>query len=62
VDPTGAGDAFCGALAVAMADGRDWESALRFGAAAGSLSVRREGAIASLADRAAVEALASRST
>jgi len=57
VDPTGAGDAFCGALAVAIAEGRPWEEALRFGSAAGSLCVQREGALPSLPDRTAVEAV-----
>jgi ribokinase len=44
VDPTGAGDAFCAALAVALAEGSDLVAAARFGAAAGACAVRRLGA------------------
>jgi ribokinase len=55
-DPTGAGDAFCGALGAALAEGRSWPDALRLGSAAGSLSVRREGAISSLPSRSEVDA------
>ena len=57
VDPTGAGDAFCGALALAIAEGQPWADALRFASAAGSLCVRREGAMGALATRAEIEAL-----
>ncbi len=39
VDTTAAGDAFHGALAVALAEGRDLAAAVRFGAAAGALAV-----------------------
>ena len=39
VDTTSAGDAFHGALAVALAEGRDLAAAVRFGAAAGALAV-----------------------
>lgn len=56
VDSTAAGDAFAGALAVALAEGRPWDDAVRFGQAAGALAVTRRGAQASLADRAAIEA------
>ncbi|WP_030485065.1 ribokinase [Nocardioides aequoreus] len=44
VDTTGAGDAFCGALAAALADGADDEAALRAALAAGARAVRHEGA------------------
>jgi ribokinase len=44
VDTTGAGDAFCGALAAALASGADDESALRAAVAAGGDAVRHEGA------------------
>jgi ribokinase len=57
VDPTGAGDAFCGALAVALAEGRDLVAAARFGAAAGACAVAVAGAEPSMPTRAAIEAV-----
>jgi ribokinase len=48
VDATGAGDAFCGALAVALARGTTLEDAVRQGCAAGSWAVRHLGAEPSL--------------
>ncbi len=48
VDTTAAGDTFCGALAVAKTEGKDWEDAIRFAIAAASLSVTRMGAQASV--------------
>lgn len=57
VETTGAGDAFNGGLAVALAEGRDIESALRFGCAVAGLSVTRAGAAASMPSRAEIEAL-----
>lgn len=56
VDPTGAGDAFVAALAVALHEGADLVEAARFGAAAGSCTVEVAGAEPSLPTRAAVEA------
>lgn len=44
VDTTGAGDAFCGALAVALAEGRGLLEAARFAAAAGAAACTRHGA------------------
>jgi ribokinase len=44
VDSTGAGDAFCGALASALAAGADRAEAVRLAGAAGAAAVRREGA------------------
>lgn len=44
LDTTGAGDAFCGALAAALARGDDREAALTAALAAGADAVRREGA------------------
>ena len=44
VDTTGAGDAFCGALAAALARGDDRETALGSGLAAGAAAVRHQGA------------------
>ena len=43
-DTTGAGDAFCGALAAALAGGADRAGALAAALAAGADAVRREGA------------------
>jgi ribokinase len=56
VDTTGAGDTFCGAFAVARAEGRDPEAALRFAARAAALSVRRHGASTSMPTRAEIDA------
>jgi ribokinase len=44
VDTTGAGDAFCGALAATLAQGRNDEEALRAALAAGAGNVRHSGA------------------
>lgn len=44
IDTTGAGDAFCGALAAALAGGADRESALTVALAAGAAAVQHEGA------------------
>ena len=57
VDTTGAGDAFNGAFAVALAEGASPVEAVRFGCAAGSLSVTRPGTAKSMPDRKAVESL-----
>lgn len=57
VDTTGAGDTFCGALAVALAEGQPPEQALRFASAAAALAVTRPGAQPSLPKRAQVDAL-----
>lgn len=57
VDATAAGDAFCGALAVALVEGRPLLAAARFAAAAGALAATAEGAQPSLPARAAIEEL-----
>jgi ribokinase len=57
VDSVGAGDAFCGALAVALCEGAALPQAVRFANAAGAVSVTRPGAQASLPSRQEVEAL-----
>lgn len=57
VDTTGAGDAFTGALAVAVAEGQPLSSAVRFAAAAGALATTGHGARAALPERRAVEEL-----
>ncbi len=57
VDATAAGDAFCGALAAALALDLPMEQALRWANAAGALAVTRLGASPSLPTRAEVEQL-----
>ncbi len=57
VDTVGAGDAFCAALAVRMAEGTEFAEAVRFACAAGALACTRLGAAASMPQRRDVEAL-----
>jgi len=57
IDTVAAGDAFCGVLAAALAEGRPFEDALRRAAAAGALATTVAGALPSLPTRAAVERL-----
>lgn len=57
VDTTGAGDAFCGALAAALARGDTITAAARRGVAAGAAAVTRPGAGSAMPDAAAVAAL-----
>jgi len=57
VDTTAAGDAFNAGFAFALATGSSEVDAIRFGAAAGAVSVTRHGAQPSLPTRAEVEAL-----
>lgn len=57
VDSVGAGDAFCGALAVALCEGTAPGEAVRFASAAGALACTRHGATPSLPWRAEIEAL-----
>lgn len=57
VDTVAAGDAFNGALAVALSEGHSLESAVRWGCAAGALSVTRVGAQDSMPTRDAVSAM-----
>ena len=58
IDSVGAGDAFNGALAVALAEGMSLERAVRIASAAGALSVTRSGAQDSMPMRKEVLALA----
>jgi ribokinase len=58
VDTTGAGDAFNGAFAVAIGEGRSPLDAARFACAAASISVQRPGTAPSMASRAEIEAAA----
>lgn len=55
-DTTGAGDTFCGALAVGLAEGMSETAALRFASAASALAVTKAGAQTSLPWRSEVEA------
>jgi ribokinase len=55
VDTTAAGDAFNGALAVALAEGSDLEAAVKFAVNAAALSVTKIGAQPSLATRSEVD-------
>ncbi|MBT9471608.1 MAG: ribokinase [Pseudomonadota bacterium] len=56
IDTTGAGDAFVGALTVALLEGQAPETALKFACAAGALAATRAGAQPSLPTRAEVDA------
>ena len=56
VDTTGAGDAFCGAMAAALALGESVETALAWGNAAGALAATRPGAQPSMPTRAEITA------
>ncbi len=55
VDTTGAGDAFCGALAVALADGLPLADAVRRGCAAGAIAATTPGAQSALPTAAELE-------
>jgi ribokinase len=59
VDTVGAGDAFCAALTVRLAEGAPAEEALRFAAAAGAIACTRHGAEPSMPRRGEVESLLS---
>jgi ribokinase len=61
VDTTAAGDAFVGGFAVALAEGRSPEEAIRWGNATGALAATQLGAQPSLPDRPAALALLSTS-
>lgn len=56
VDSTAAGDTFCGALCVALLEGRTIGEAVRFASAAAALSVTRLGAQPSIPHRAEIDA------
>lgn len=51
IDTTAAGDAFCGALASALAEEKPIDYCLKFASAAGGISVTRAGAVPSLPNR-----------
>jgi ribokinase len=58
VDTTAAGDAFNGALAVALAEGKELEDAVNTANAAGALATTRAGAQPSLAWREEIDSMA----
>ncbi len=60
VETTGAGDAFNGAFAVALAEGQSLEDAARFGCATAAISVTRPGTAPSMPERSEIEALLNR--
>jgi ribokinase len=57
IDATAAGDAFVGAFAVALAEGKSVPEAARWGSAAGALATTKSGAQPSLPSREAIEQL-----
>ena len=60
VDTISAGDAFSGALAVALGEGRSLEEAIRYGAAAGALAVTKRGVQTAMPSRTEVDGLSLR--
>jgi ribokinase len=60
VDTTGAGDAFNGGFAIALAEGQTVEAAVRFGCATAGISVTRPGTAPSMPTRSEIEALLAR--
>lgn len=58
VDTTAAGDAFCGALAAALASGREMKFAVQLGCAAGAIAVTKNGAEPSLPTLKQIEQMA----
>jgi len=61
VETTGAGDAFNGGFAVALAEGRGMLDAVRMGCATAGISVTRPGTAPSMPARAEIDALLKRS-
>ena len=62
VETTGAGDAFCGGFASALAEGLPLLDAVRFGCATAGISVTRPGTAPSMPHRAEIEALLAANT
>lgn len=56
VDPTGAGDTFCGAFLTALVEGKPLQECARFANAAGAMSVRRQGPMEGAPSRAELDA------
>ena len=61
LETTGAGDAFNGGFATAIAEGQTAQNAVRFGCATAGISVTRAGTAPSMPSRAEIEALLVRS-
>jgi ribokinase len=57
VETTGAGDAFCGGFAAALAEGKELLSAVRFGCATAGISVTRPGTAPSMPTRKEIDEL-----
>ncbi|MFZ0214677.1 MAG: PfkB family carbohydrate kinase, partial [Candidatus Dormiibacterota bacterium] len=57
VDATGAGDAFCAALTLAIVEGQDLRAATRFATATGAAACLHRGAADAMPTRAEVERL-----
>jgi ribokinase len=57
VETTGAGDAFCGGFAAALAEGQTLLAAVRFGCATAGISVTRPGTAPSMPRRGEIDAL-----
>jgi len=57
IDTTGAGDAFCGAFAAALAAAAATDEAVRFASAAGALATTKHGAVPSLPHRNDIDRL-----
>ena len=57
VDTTAAGDAFTAAMMLSYLDGLDIKSAVRYGCAAGAITVTRQGATESIPNRDEIDAL-----
>jgi ribokinase len=62
IDTTGAGDAFCGALAARLAAGDDLDTSVRWAVAAGALATTHEGAVPSIPRRREIESLLTAAT
>jgi ribokinase len=60
LETTGAGDAFCGGLAAALAERQPLLDAVRFGCATAAISVTRHGTAPSMPRRAEIDALLAR--
>ena len=56
VDPTGAGDTFCGAFLTALIEGQSLAACGRFACAAGAMSVRKQGPMEGAPSRMELEA------